>query len=165
MQQLEAAAAQRTHRHVPEHAHDAAIVPERAARAALREQIARLERKLSAASAASFPDGGIDTTVPRARGPRLLTLGELEIVRDAMAARLTGAKATLEARAREQENARVMLERMLLAPGDHRRVRIRQRDLGEPGCGVWHVRPRLGLVGMLMGWWQVKLSSGCPLAT
>jgi hypothetical protein len=26
------------------------------------------------------------------------------------------------------------------------------------------VRPRLGLIGMLMGWWQVKLSSGCPLA-
>jgi hypothetical protein len=27
------------------------------------------------------------------------------------------------------------------------------------------VRPRLGLIGMLMGWWQVKLSSGCPLAS
>ena len=37
-------------------------------------------------------------------------------------------------------------------------------DLGEPGCGAWEVRPRLGLIGMLMGWWQVKLSSGCPLA-
>jgi len=35
--------------------------------------------------------------------------------------------------------------------------------VGEPGCGVWQVRPRLGLIGMLMGWWQVKLSSGCPL--
>jgi hypothetical protein len=33
------------------------------------------------------------------------------------------------------------------------------------GCGVWQVRPRLGLIGMLMGWWQVKLSSGCPLAS
>ena len=22
----------------------------------------------------------------------------------------------------------------------------------------------MGLIGMLMGWWQVKLSSGCPLA-
>src|SRR5947209_8298032 len=30
-----------------------------------------------------------------------------------------------------------------------------------PGAG----RPRLGLIGMMMGWWQVKLSSGCPLAT
>ena len=23
----------------------------------------------------------------------------------------------------------------------------------------------LGLIGMLMGWWRVKISSGCPLAT
>jgi hypothetical protein len=164
MQQLEAAAAPRSHRQPPVRTHDAAI-EQRAARAALRDQIARLDRKLSAASAASFPDGGIDTTVPRARGARLLTLGELEIVRDALAGRLTGARVALEKRAREREHARVMLERMLLAPGEHRRTRISQRELGEPGCGVWHVRPRLGLVGMLMGWWQVKLSSGCPLAT
>ncbi len=59
---------------------------------------------------------------------------------------------------------RVLLERMLLAPGRHRFVRVSQQDIGEPGCGVWQVRPRLGLIGMLMGWWQVKLSSGCPLA-
>ena len=57
------------------------------------------------------------------------------------------------------------LERMLLEPGRYRFVRISNRDIGEPGCGVWQVRPRLGLIGMLMGWWQVKLSSGCPLAT
>jgi hypothetical protein len=37
-------------------------------------------------------------------------------------------------------------------------------DAGERGCGVWEVRPRLGLIGMLAGWWQLKLSSGCPLA-
>ena len=37
-------------------------------------------------------------------------------------------------------------------------------DVGEPGCGRWHSRPRLGLIGMLMGWWRVKVSSGCPLA-
>src|SRR5262245_40164430 len=164
MQQLGAAAAERTYRQPPAHRHDAAHEL-RAARSALRDQIARLEHRLSAASAASFPDGGIDTAVPRATGPRLLSLGGLEIVRDALAARLTGARIALEERAKEREKARVMLERMLLAPGEHRRVRIAQRELGEPGCGVWHVRPRLGLVGMLMGWWQVKLSSGCPLAT
>ena len=53
---------------------------------------------------------------------------------------------------------------MLAEPGRHRFVRLPNRELGEPGCGVWQVRPRLGLIGMLMGWWQVKLSSGCPLA-
>jgi hypothetical protein len=57
------------------------------------------------------------------------------------------------------------LERILLDPAAHRFARVSCRDLGEPGCGVWQVRPRLGLIGMLMGWWQVKLSSGCPLAT
>ena len=68
-------------------------------------------------------------------------------------------------RADLQAANRVALEKMLLDPGRYRFVRISNRDIGEPGCGVWHVRPRLGLIGMLMGWWQVKLSSGCPLAT
>ncbi len=138
---------------------------EQAARVALRAQVARLERRLSAVSAAAFPYGGIQTAVPSARGPRLLKLGELEIVRDALAGRLAAGTRVLEARGREQERARVRLERMLLAPGEHRRVRVAQDDLGEGGCGVWHVKPRLGLIGMLMGWWHVKLSSGCPLAT
>ncbi len=53
---------------------------------------------------------------------------------------------------------------MLLAPGRHKWARVTQADVGEPGCGAWESRPRLGLIGMLMGWWQVKLSSGCPLA-
>jgi hypothetical protein len=53
---------------------------------------------------------------------------------------------------------------MLLDPARHRFARVSCQDLGQPGCGVWQVRPRLGLIGMLMGWWEVKLSSGCPLA-
>jgi hypothetical protein len=52
---------------------------------------------------------------------------------------------------------------MKLEPGRFRHVRLPVRDLGQGGCGVWHVRPRLGLIGMLAGWWQLKLSSGCPL--
>ena len=36
--------------------------------------------------------------------------------------------------------------------------------LGVPGCGEYRVVPRLGLIGMLAGWWHVKISSGCPLA-
>jgi hypothetical protein len=27
------------------------------------------------------------------------------------------------------------------------------------------VRPRWSFIGMLMGWWRVVISSGCPLAT
>ena len=95
---------------------------------------------------------------------RLLGLGELELVRDELTERLRDARATISARAEEQAANRVLLERMLLEPGRYRFARISRQDIGEPGCGVWEVRPRLGLVGMLMGWWEVKLSSGCPLA-
>jgi hypothetical protein len=49
-------------------------------------------------------------------------------------------------------------------PEQHRGAVVTSADLGEPGCTVWAVRPRLGLIGMLMGWWRVKVSSGCPLA-
>jgi hypothetical protein len=135
------------------------------ARRALRAQIARLEARLAAAVAASMPEGGIDTTVPALRAPRLLTLGELERVRDALVRRVAHADAVLAAREDRRHEARLRLERMLLDPGTHRRERVTQRELGDGGCGVWQVRPRLGLIGMLAGWWHVKLSSGCPLAT
>lgn len=141
------------------------VVDERAARRALQAQIAQLEGRLTAAVASSFPAGGVETRVPRTGGPRLLSLGDLECLRDALAGRVADADALLDRRGRDQEAARVRLERMLLDPGRHRRMRVSQRELGAGGCGVWSVEPRLGLVGRLMGWWQVKLSSGCPLAT
>jgi len=138
---------------------------EAAARRTLRAQIALLEYRLSCAVVDSMPDGGVRTQVPALRGPRVLSLGELECLRDALADRVAEARALLEERERRREDARLRLERMLLEPGRHRHERIPRRELGESGCGVWHVRPRVGLVGMFMGWWQVKLSSGCPLAT
>ena len=95
--------------------------------------------------------------------PRLLTLGELELVRDELTERLRATRVRIAERAERQQAARICLERMLLEPGKHRFMRIPLSELGEPGCGAWEVRPRMGLIGMLMGWWQVKLSSGCPL--
>ena len=136
-----------------------------AARRALRAQVDRLERELAAAVAASFPEGGVETAVPAAGGPRVLTLGELERLRDALAGRVADARGVLAEREERRAAARLRLERMLLAPGKHRFARVTRRELGEDGCGAWHVRPRLGIIGMLMGWWHVKLSSGCPLAT
>jgi len=53
---------------------------------------------------------------------------------------------------------------MLAAPENFKWVQVSRADIGEPGCGHWHSRPRLGPIGMLMGWWRVKVSSGCPLA-
>ena len=144
-------------------------VDERAARRSLRDQITRLERELAAAFVASFPRQGIDWRVPdpprRSRGPRVLTLGELERVRDDLAERLADIRRQLHIRADDEEAKRELLERMLLEPGRYKWVRVTARELGRGDCGAYHVRPRLGIVGMLMGWWQVKLSSGCPLAT
>jgi hypothetical protein len=138
---------------------------EGAARRALRGQIARLERELADAVAAAFPLGAPDVRVPApAAGPRLLGLGELEALRDALAARLGGARAEAARRGEHEARNRALLEDMLLEPGRHKFVRLPNRALGEGGCGVWQVRPRLGLIGMLMGWWQVVLSSGCPPA-
>jgi hypothetical protein len=137
---------------------------ELAARRSLRAQIAKLERELADAFLTAVPMGGLDH-VERASGAhaRLLGLGELELVRDELAERLHEARVRIAERAERQEAARIRLERMLLEPGKYRFVRVARSELGEPGCGVWQVRPRLGLIGMLMGWWQVKLSSGCPL--
>jgi hypothetical protein len=143
----------------------APVTDERAARRTLRRQIASLERQLSDAFLTAFSMQEYDLHRPSAPAePRLLDLGELERVRDELAERLRAARVQIGKRADAQEVARLRLEQMLLDPGAHRFVRINRAELGEPGCGAWEVRPRLGLIGMLAGWWQVKLSSGCPLA-
>jgi len=142
------------------------VVDERSARRTLRDQIARLERELADAFVTAFPMGGLPQpapVLPASTHARLLDLGELEVVRDDLAERLREARTAISRRADEIAEKRLVLERMLLRPADYKFARISCRELGEPGCGVWQVRPRMGLIGMLMGWWQVKLSSGCPL--
>ena len=136
---------------------------ERAARRTLRSQIAKLERQLADAFVTAYPMGGLEHPDGAHTQPRLLDLGELERVRDELTERLRAARVTIAERAEVQAANRLLLERMLLDPGRYRFVRVARADIGEPGCGVWQVRPRLGLIGMLMGWWEVKLSSGCPL--
>jgi hypothetical protein len=137
---------------------------ERAARATLRGQIARLEAELSQILAQRFPfvyapPAGADGHA----GPHLPGLGELERTRDRLAARLAELQARAARRAAHERAARELLARMELEPGRYRYYRVPLRDLGEPGCGVYEVRPKLGLIGMLAGWWQLTLSSGCPL--
>ncbi len=134
------------------------------ARADLRRQIGRLERELAGLFTAAFGHVEVDCRVPApAAGPRLLDLGELEEVRDALASRIAEARHALAARAEVEARNRELLERMIAAPADFKWLRISRADVGEPGCGHWHSRPRLGLLGMLMGWWRVRVSSGCPL--
>jgi hypothetical protein len=139
---------------------------ERAARRTLRAQIARLERELGEAVFAAFPhlsDAHVRTTAAGpVRGPRLLGLGELERVRDELAERVRRARVVVAERAELEADSRALLEELLRDPARHRHVRIPLADLGEKGCGEYFVQPRLGIVGRCMGWWQVKLSSGCP---
>jgi hypothetical protein len=142
----------------------AAEVAERHARRSLRRQIAKLEREFADAFVTAYPMGGLDMPAGAHAAPRLLDLEELERVRDDLVERLRAARITITERGEEQAANRLLLERMLLEPGRYRFTRVSRHDLGESGCGVWQVRPRLGLIGMMMGWWQVKLSSGCPLA-
>lgn len=138
---------------------------ERAARAELRRQIGRLERELGGLTAEAFQRVEVEIAVGgQSRLPRALNLGELERVRDALAMRASQVRSAIARRAELETRNREVLERMLADPADFKWVRISRADVGEPGCGHWHSRPRFGLVGMLLGWWRVKVSSGCPLA-
>lgn len=146
---------------------DAPVAPgdERLARVELRRQIGRLEGELARLRAEAFPRLVLETSTPAAcREPRVAGLGELERVRDALAERVAGARRALRGQAELETSNRELLRRMLARPADYKWVRVSRADLGEPGCGHWHSRPRLGPLGMLMGWWRVKVSSGCPLA-
>jgi hypothetical protein len=137
---------------------------EDAARRTLRAQIARLEREHCAIVSAGYPRLDPGPRQPSLAGPRLLSLGELERVRDALAARVVPLRAAVEEQQARQTVALRELEQMLADPPAHKWRRLSNADLGRPGCTTYHVRPRLGLLGMLMGWWQVKVSGGCPLA-
>lgn len=137
---------------------------ERAARQTLLEQVRRLEEESVGLFASAWPRKGLDLRLPRPTrvGPRLLTLGELEKQRDDLVEQLRRGRALLAERANAEEQSRRLIEEMLLDPASHRWVHVSSEDIGEPGCRHWHVRPRAGLLGMLMRWWRVVVSSGCP---
>ena len=135
---------------------------ERPARSQLLKQIAKLESELGQLFVSAFPRQGLEYGVRSRGGPRLLTLAELEALRDELAERLQHVRLTLSERTYVEECRRREIEEMLLYPEEHKWKRISNEDIGERGCKHWHVRPRAGLLGMLMGWWRVVVSSGCP---
>jgi hypothetical protein len=138
---------------------------ERAARRSLRAQIAQLEARLSALTVDTYPHVTTGALAGRPSAPRLLSLGELERERDRLVARLAGGEREAAEQAARQARAQALLEAMLADPPAHRWRRVANADLGVPGCTVYQVRPRLGPLGLLLDWWQVKVSSGCPLAS
>ena len=106
----------------------------RRARDDLRRQIARLERELGELFASAFPRRGIDWGIGAVGGPRVLTIGELERIRDALVAavarRAGRARPTRRRRGGEPGPARANDRRARAAPlGDrlqpgHRRARL-----------------------------------------
>jgi hypothetical protein len=136
-----------------------------AARRTLRDQVARLEMELSELFCSTWPRKDFEWGVAGRGGPRLLSLAELEELRDELAARVSHARRSLSDRTYVEEQSRRLIEEMLLEPERHHWAHVSSEDIGEAGCRHWQVRPRLGIIGMLLGWWRVVISSGCPLAT
>jgi hypothetical protein len=133
---------------------------ERPARDALRTQIEGLERQL-----ASYAWEGASSS-PVTQGPagaRMQTLADLEASRDALAARLSDFRRELDARGEQHEAARGLMERIMLDPAAHPWERVTNADIGEPGCRQVHALPRFGILGRMLAWWRVRISSGCPL--
>jgi hypothetical protein len=140
-------------------------VDERPARAALRTQIARLEEQLAGQVTSAFPRSPTPPRVGGSDGARLQTLAELEARRDALQAAVAHVRREADALGERQEAARGRMEAIMLDPAGHRWERVGHDDIGEAGCRHYHARPRLGLIGLLMNWWRVIVSSGCPLCT
>ena len=137
-------------------------VDEGAARRTLRAQIARLERELASLFAAARPGDDLDWRGGTTGAPRVLDVGDLEALRDDLAGRVEDIRRAQREQAGAAQENRGRLEAMVAEPAEHKWRRVSNEDIGEDGCKHYHSTPRLGLVGMLMGWWRVKVSSGCP---
>ena len=124
--------------------------------------IESLERELQQIIIALTPANRHTRTVPSAARPHLLSLAELEIVRDGLAAELDSVRETLAVQIHTRRDKRMLLKRMTEEPVKFRWARVTTVDLGEPGCRSWEVVPKLGPVGMLANWWRIRISSGCP---
>jgi hypothetical protein len=153
---------------------------EPAARRALRGQIARLERELVEQRCSSWPRAmreeplrrGDDRRMGPGRlhadpglrraGPGLLSIGELETLRDELVATLAAQRRALGTRGAAEEECRRLREELLLDPAANAGARVTNADVGEGGCGEVRSAPAGGLLGMLMAWWRVVISSGCP---
>jgi hypothetical protein len=111
------------------------VAAERAIRRTLRVQIARLE--------ADLPPGSGRAS----GGARLLSVEELERVRDDLVVRIQERRFSDGA---AQERKRRLREEMLLDPAAHRGKTVSNAEVGEPGCTRWS------------SWFRLKVSGGCP---
>lgn len=134
----------------------------RAIRSALREQIGRLEHEIS--SYAWNDPGSPQPGWPRGTEPvgRLVGVEELERTRAELIDRLRRLRGEAARRGSSQQQVRAHVAKMLSDPARHRWEMVDSAATGDPGCKNWRVVPAWGPVGAIMGWWRVKVSSGCP---
>jgi DNA-binding transcriptional regulator YhcF (GntR family) len=135
-----------------------------ALRRELRRQISYLEREL--AEYAWDDRRGPPPDRPAISAPLGHVAGdaELERTRDELIERLSRLRGEAARRGAVEQVARTHVESMVRDPAGHRWEIVSSEQTGDPGCKNWRVVPRFGPVGAIMGWWRVKVSSGCPLA-
>jgi DNA-binding transcriptional regulator YhcF (GntR family) len=136
-------------------------VDELAARRELRRQIGRLEAQL--ASYRRDLDPLQEPPHLHPPEPRIASAAELERTRDTLLQQLAGARAAASRRATRERRARAIRDSLVADPAAHPWEAISTAETGEPGCTTWQARPRGGPLGVLMSWWRVKVSGGCPL--
>lgn len=134
----------------------------RLARAALREQIGRLEREI-AAYAWNDPTPAAPERGPTGPPPgRVADVHELERIRGELIDRLRSLRGEAAQRGRRRDALRAHAERMLDDPSAHRWETVTEGEAGERESSSWRVVPVWGPVGAIMGWWRVKASPGRP---
>jgi len=131
-----------------------------AARRELRRQIGRLESEL-AGYRHDLEPGDVNAPI-RPREPRIAGVEALAQSRDGLVAQLADARAAAAARSRRERRARRVRDEIVADPASHPWEVVSAAETGEPGCTTWSARPRMGPLGVLMSWWRVKVSGGCP---
>src|SRR4051795_4804017 len=93
-------------------------VDERAARRTLLDQVARLEGELASVFCATWPRMEMPhpTVAGLGGGPRILSLAELEVLRDDLAMRVADARRALADRTWVEDQNRRLIEEMILEP-------------------------------------------------
>jgi len=130
----------------------------------LRAQIARIETEVAAYAwhdPRRPPPDRVETAVPVGR---VTSVEELQATRDDLIERLTRLRGEAERRGAREQASRAHVEGMVSDPAAHSWEIVTSEQTGDPGCKNWRVVPRWGPLGAIMGWWRVKVSSGCPLA-
>src|SRR4029450_1995688 len=103
----------------------------------LTDQLARLEGELGQVFCATWPRTELPRPVVAGRGagPRILSLAELEELRDDLATRIADARRAFSDRTWVEDQNRRLIEEMLLEPERHKWRRGSGEGIGGGGWG------------------------------